>query len=768
MLRRVLLLLGVLFSGAAVGQDCSLKLYGRVLDESTGIPLAYTKVFIEELKKETVSDSSGWFRISQLCIGEYHVRYNHIGCESQEIYLNLTKDTTVIVLLGHHAELLNEITVNGRRGDNLTQKSHTISKDEIAEKSNENLADIIKSVAGVSSLNNGSGISKPVIQGLYGNRITILNNGIAQSGQQWGNDHAPEIDPMVADHISVVKGASSLAYSGTSLGGVVLVEPNRIPNEPHLHGKVNYVFQTNGLGNTLNLQLAKKEKHLSWRTTGTLKLIGDRRTPDYFLTNTGSREANLSVQLDKNFSEKWQTSLYYSLFNTKIGILRGSHIGNLTDLEQAFTRDKPFFTSDSFSYKINAPSQLVHHHLLKLSSKLILNEKNILNFVYGGQLDNRNEYDVRRGGRSDIPALGLTQFSHYLESTYKHLFDRGLNYKVGIQVNYTDNTNNPETGILPLIPDYISNNDAAFFILSKESKPLSYEFGLRYDYNYLYVWAISNTLPRVIEKVQHHFHNLSSSGGVKYEISKHLETALNVGYVARNPAINELYSIGLHQGVSGIEEGTRTLKAEHSLKATLSLDWNVKEKFFVQMQGYYQRINDFIFLEPQPDFRLTIRGAFPVFIYKQTDASLAGLDLTGYYQPFDGLKLTGKYSFLKGQNLSQDVPLIYMPSNNLFGSIDYAFKSYKKLTNTHIELNGKYVFKQKNLLDSQDLLPPPDGYLLLGAEASTYIELSHTSFKLYTRVENMLNARYRDYLNRQRYFADETGVNVVLGCRVGF
>ena len=51
-------------------------------------------------------------------------------------------------------------------------------------------------------LRNGSGISKPVIHGLFGNRVTILNNGITQSGQQWGNDHAPEIDPFVADHLS--------------------------------------------------------------------------------------------------------------------------------------------------------------------------------------------------------------------------------------------------------------------------------------------------------------------------------------------------------------------------------------------------------------------------------------------------------------------------------------------------------------------------------------------------------------------------------------
>ena len=150
-------------------------------------------------------------------------------------------------------------------------------------------------------MRNGSGISKPVVHGLFGNRVAILNNGIAQSGQQWGSDHAPEIDPFVADHLSVVKGASALAYGGNSLGSVVLVETDNIQEDPHLHGEVNYTLQSNGWGHTLNSTIEKNGSWAAWRITGTLKRQGDNRTSNYFLTNTGKKENNLALQIEKQF-----------------------------------------------------------------------------------------------------------------------------------------------------------------------------------------------------------------------------------------------------------------------------------------------------------------------------------------------------------------------------------------------------------------------------------------------------------------------------------
>jgi len=764
-------LLFLIISTAALSlqaQDCSISLSGKVIDENTKLSLSFASIYVEEAQVGGTSDSLGNFQIKNLCADSYHLRLNHLGCEEERIFITIERDTQLLIELHHHTELLDEVIIHGERGANTAQSNTSVGAVKITEKANENLAQVLQSISGVSMLKNGSGISKPVIHGLYGNRIAILNNGIAQSGQQWGNDHAPEIDPLTANHISVVKGAGVLAYNGTSLGGLVLTEPGHIDEEPHLHGKTNYLFQTNGQGHTLNLQLEKQGKYFAWRTTGTLKLVGDRHTPDYFLANTGSREGNFSIQLEKDFGKRLESELYYSQFNTRLGVLRGSHIGNLTDLEAALTRKIPFYTQDTFSYQINAPSQKVQHHLLKAKLKYDLNENAFATFIYGGQVNNRKEFDVRRSGRSDIPSLSLFQLSHFLEGNYRYFSEGGFTLKTGLQYNYVGNTNNPETNIIPLIPEYESHAAAAFLVLTQERNKWFFEIGGRYSYKFLDVLVLSSDLPYRFETKLHNFHNVGLSGGVKYAINDKLKTAFNLGYISRNPEVNELYSRGLHQGVSGIEEGDENLNSEHSIKTTWLLEGNVNGKLFVQTLAYFQRINDYIYLQPQDEFRPTIRGSFPVFLYKQSDANIYGIDFTTYLQATENLRLTAKYAYIKGDNLTDKTPLVFIPANNFSGSIKYDAAKIGVLKNCAFELNGQYVFQQDNLLESQDFAPTPQGYFLLGGQLSGHLTLGHTRLKLFLRGENLLNTRYRDYLNRLRYFADETGRNFVIGGSLKF
>ena len=750
------------------GQPCSFSISGQVTDKSTGAVLPFATIYLEDTGKGAVSDSAGFFRIENLCQGIYRVSVSHIGCETKKESLELNGNVTTNFVLNHFTEFLNEVVVHGKNSDNTTQISSAISKGEIQKKSNENLADILENIQGVSALRNGAGISKPVVHGLFGNRVSIINNGITQSGQQWGNDHAPEIDPFIADHLAVVKGTSALMYSGSSLGGVVLADMKNIGSGDWLTGNFNYILQSNGWGNTLNTQLEKGGKSLSWRLTGTLKARGDTKAPDYFLTNTGKKEADFALQLEKKWTKKWNSQFYYSLFNTEIGILRGSHIGNVTDLEEALYRDEPFFTKDNFSYNINAPSQKVIHHLLKVKIKFQPTENTFVDFVYGGQLNNRREFDVRRSGRSDIPALSLEQTSHFLQGYLFSQITQNSTIKTGVQGNYTDNTNNPETGILPLIPDYRSYQASAFFIFQNTTGKLFYELGGRYDFERLNVYAISHTLPREIERHYHSFYDFSFSAGAKYPVSQSLTANINVGYTTRSPEINELYSYGLHQGVSGIEEGDPDLTPEKSVKLVFTADWNIRKNMFVQALGYFQQIDNFIYLQPQQELRLTIRGAFPVFIYEQANSRIYGTDWLFSYEPFHGMKFTAKYASVRGWNREQNIPLVNIPPDNLKGTVTWFPESFRKFQKNEISFTGKYVFKQNNLDPDQDFLPPPDGYFLLSAAASTNLELTKSTLKFFFRTDNMLNTTYRDYLNRLRYFADEPGISFTLGVNYSF
>ena len=229
-----------------------------------------------------------------------------------------------------------------------------------------------------------------------------------------------------------------------------------------------------------------------------------------------------------------------------------------------------------------------------------------------------------------------------------------------------------------------------------------------------------------------------------------------------------MYSNGLHQGVSGIEEGDPELSAEASIKTTLALEGNIRKKVFFNTLFYYNRIADFIYLSPTEEFRLTIRGAFPVFKYAQTNATLRGMDLLTYIEPVDGLNLSAKFSFIKGWNETAELPLINIPSNSMEFSVSYEFNKLLMLKNASIELSNQIVVGQDQALAMQDFSAIPAGYHLLNAKISALHEFNNKVISFYVRGENLLNNRYRNYLNRQRYFADDLGRNISAGINYKF
>lgn len=749
---------------AQVGCDYSLS--GYVLDAATKKPLETALIFNEDTGQSTLSNEQGYFELQNLCTGELHLSITHLNCAAVREFIVVKGDSTITFYLEHHSELLDEIVIHGHHDNSATAFSTTISEQELEDKSFKSLGDLASSIAGVSTLKNGNTSSKPIVHGLYGNRLTILNNGISQSGQQWGNDHAPEIDAGSAHHISVVKGASTLEYIGSNLGSVLLVDTDNVGNDPHLRGRFNYIYNTNGRAHSFNAGIEKKSRLFDWRVNGTVKHSGDQKTPDYFLRNTGRREADFSIQLDRNQSEKWQSQIYISSFNAELGILRGSHVSNLTDLEAAINRDVPFFTEENFSDSIVAPRQQVNHHLVKLESKHFLNSVTVLKFKYGGQMNQRKEYDVRRSGRSVKPTLSLRQFTHFGEAKLITELGHNMDIKTGLQLQMIDNANIAGTGVLPLIPDFVSYNPAFYTVLQKNLGAHQFEVGGRYDYIHYDVNRITRTIPAEVINEKHSFHNLAFSSGTQLDLKSGFNLGFNLGLMMRAPQVNELYADGLHQGISGIEQGSPNLKQEASVKFLSQLDWTLNNKLFLQTLFYIQRVNNYIYLQAQQEFILTIRGAFPLYLYEQTNARLYGLDFLASYQISDQLKGISKFSLIRGDDLTNKLSIVNLPADNIKLEIEYALHPGQKVQNTVISIEGQYVFRQNRINSEQDFLETPNAYFLLQAALDTEIRIKDNRMRLGLFAENLLNTRYRDYLNRLRYFADEPGINI--GVRMNY
>ena len=173
------------------------------------------------------------------------------------------------------------------------------------------------------------------------------------------------------------------------------------------------------------------------------------------------------------------------------------------------------------------------------------------------------------------------------------------------------------------------------------------------------------------------------------------------------------------------------------------------------------------------EIRTTIRGAFPVFKYQQTDANIYGFDISTQFSAGNSIFGLIKYSYLRGQDIKNKIPLIYMPPNSLFGSLKYQINKSTRLNkgrfeNTEIEINNRFVFEQKNILVNQDFVSPPSAYNLFGFNLSTNLIFSDFKIRFSVNSNNLFKCSYRDYLNRQRYFSDDIGRSLTFGVNIKF
>ena len=708
-------------------------------------------IYITETEKEQWTDASGRFSFKHLCPGTYHALVQHIGCPSKRILIELFADTTVSLTLEHHENMLHEVDVHDEHEHAINeQRLSALTLDNSAAKS---LAASVSGLAGVSMLGNGADIGLPVVHGLSGNRLTLVNNGVVHTGQQWGADHSPEIDLNNASKVSVVSGAAAMRYPGTHMGGIVILESGPIPFDPHIHGKIRSTTESNGRGGTVNGQFYKGLETLQWRVGGTLKQYGDRRAPTYFLNNTGTRQAHANAELHKQWNNTLEWEGKYNYFSADYGIMRGSHIGNLTDLESAFSREVPFFTDSLFSYEIDAPRQWVQHHQLKSGLKK-RTEIGTLEWHIAGQRDQRREYDVRRSGRSDIPALSLLQYSFQNEVLWSNDW-----LETGYQFLGKNNWNLPETGIIPFLPNYTAFTNGAFVALDHSMNAYDLEFGGRYDYTLRSIARWSNGVPRVVEYFDDDYHNFSFLGRISRNLGSKWQVLAESSMRQRPPEINEMYAFGLHQGVSGIEEGNLELDQETGLKSTLQLRGKVSEKLHVDVRAYTHFFDGYIYLQPQQTFRLTIRGAFPVFTYEQCNARLLGGDAVIKYALSERLNFESTWGYVYGMNTSEDLPLNFMPPLNVQNNLAYEVAQWKNWRNVNLSLLHRYTAQQWNWDNSLDLIAPPDSYHLFDFHLGSTLKGFNFKPKFRVGIENIFNTSYRDYLNRQRYFADALGRN---------
>lgn len=753
-------------------------------------PLDGAHIHIGALQGITGPD--GYYEMHNVATGQQRVIISYIGYKRLDTLLNVQADLRLDAVLEPEATQLAPVVLNENVQAKTTARPQKLSTATVEKYSASSLGDALKEIPGVYALKTGSTVVKPVINGLHSSRVPVIANNVRLEDQQWGTEHAPNLDLNSAGRVSVIKGANAMQYGGDAIGGLVLTESISIPQDT-LYGRTLLNFASNGRGSSIASSLHKgAEKGWAWNASGTLKYFGDRQSPDYILSNTGNTESNFAGDI-KFIGNSYDVSAYYSFYDATIGIAKATHIGNVADLVRAINSGTPSVV-EPFTYAIDVPRQEMQHHLAKANFNKQLGGNNTLAMQYAFQLNHRQEYDMRRGQYAGIPALDLTLATHSLQADWKQESGK-LILKGGLSGSIQDNTADPDTGIRPLIPNYDKYDAGAYGIASYAiNKGLTIEGGARYDfshvdaskfyqktrwtslgYNGVFAHFITGDYgTQWLTNPKFTYHNISSSLGIRKQLGDGYELLANAGLSMRNPNPSELFSDGLHHSNGTIELGSLFITKEKALKLSATLAKN-NGSFTFEATPYVNRITDFIYLEPT-GIEYTIRGAFPVYNYRQTDALLAGLDLQATWDISNHWQYRPGLAYMYGQDVKNDRPLIDMPPLNMTNTLRYTNPDWNNL---FLELRSEAVFRQGRYPNNNfytdvtengatttvlaDISTPPAGYHLLHFNSGiTFTTFKNSSATVSLAVYNLLDTSYRDYLNRQRLYTDDIGRNIQL------
>jgi iron complex outermembrane receptor protein len=318
----LLILCGLVFTNA----QKTFTVQGTVQDFHDKTMLENAVVKLGDFTAKT--DKSGKFSFNKIPLGNYTLIAKHPDCNDYTENVGVTQDVHLAIALEHHIGEIEAVTVHGSHKTKGSVIMQTLSHSDIERNSTENLGNLLSKISGVTTLKTGNNISKPVIHGLYGSRIAIVNNGVKMAEQEWGVEHAPNVDVNDFEHIDVVKGASALKYGSDAVGGAVVLEPAVLPKRDTIMGSIKLSGISNGRGGEIAANVAKTWKN-QWfvKTGGSYKKLGDLYIPHHTLQNTGAEVNSFNFSFGNHgFMQGFDVS--YSGINQEFGIFKGAHLGN--------------------------------------------------------------------------------------------------------------------------------------------------------------------------------------------------------------------------------------------------------------------------------------------------------------------------------------------------------------------------------------------------------------------------------------------------------
>jgi len=763
----------ILFTITSPAQNSDLNnkrlpgiLSGRVFDAQSNQALPGASIYVYEAKIGVISNDSGFYRIQNLPSGRFTVEVTYLGyspaTEIIEVAGSVQKDFSLTPTVVENQG----VTVTGVAGATQIRKTPIpvtiLRKDNFLKTSSTNLIDALSKVPGVSQISTGPAISKPSIRGLGYNRVVVINDGVRQEGQQWGDEHGIEIDEYGVNKAEILKGPASIMYGSDALAGVVNFISILAAPQGTIRGNILGNYQSNNRLRGFHGDIGGNYNGFIWGLNGTYKAAADYKNKfDGYVFNSKFNEKDFSGFIGLN--KDWGYShLLLSNFDQKLGLVEGDRDDatgkflklindNGVEAEEIAT-DDDFKSTDPF-----VPSQRIRHFKITTDNSFNIG-KNRMILNVGYQHNQRQEFANVLDPKEAELFFDMNTVNYNLQ----YQFAEKNKWKTSIGINGMRQTNRNK-GEEQLIPDYDLFDIGGFVYTRKTIDKVTVSGGLRFDNRHLDSKLLMDGPDVKFEGFKKDFSNISASAGLNYEASKNVVFKFNLARGFRAPSIPELASNGAHEGTFRFEYGEQNLKSERSFQVDAGVDINSDHVSFTG-NLFYNAINDFIYyrklIAAGGGDSIIVDGTeqFFAFRFNQSNANLYGLEfnLDIHPHPLDWLHFENSFSYVRGklsaeQDGSKNLPFI--PAARLIDELRCEFlKKGKSLKNFYVKLELDNTFDQDNAFTGFNTETNTSGYSLLNVGLGGDISRKgRTLFSLYLAGNNITDKAYQSHLSRLKY-----------------
>jgi len=767
-------------SSVVFAQD-SFSIKGSVASANTLLPIEGANIIGESL--HAISSTTGSFTIKNVPEGIYTFTLSHLGYAPKTISVKVEPDMEeLFVFLEDAITNLDEININGNSKKRVAKEtpivSQLVTKEFLANNRENSLMQTLSKIPGVSTINIGSGQSKPVIRGLGFNRVVVVQNGIKHEAQQWGNDHGLEIDQYGIENIQIVKGPASLVYGSDAIAGVVDIQQNPIPLMHSFHGEVNLLGESNNDLLGISAGVEARKHHWFYRARLTYRDYGDYKVPtnkinyeNYIfelhennLRNTAGKEANASVSIGY-VSDEITSETTISNVHAKNGFFANAH-----GLEVRTSS----IDYDHSNRDIDLPYHKVNHFKITNNTSIALDNHTIQ--VDLGFQNNLREEHAEPTPHGYMPTPPNTKERGFDKSTFslnvKDAFKPNdkHNLVAGVQVEFQDNN---LSGWGFLIPEYTRFSAGAFaFDQFEIHSDLHVLAGVRYDFGQTksksyfdwYHSIINNDngstshvyLQRAQDKTLH-FGNVSASLGVSY-IVKNTTFKINIGKSFRMPLPNELASDGVNYHMYRYEKGNLDLDPEASYQLDMDIDHTTKD-FSIGVSPFVNFFENFIYLNPTSNYYETLQ----IYEYTQNKVFRAGGELRVSTSVIPNVQLDASAEYVYSRQTSgpkEGFTIPFSPPLSGLFSARYQFKDVLFLKQPKLIADYRITAAQTEIVPPEE---QTDGYQVLNMSLITQMDIFKTKHPLEVKfkLNNVLDTKYYDHTSFYRLIdVPEAGRNI--------